>query len=131
MELDDVDTIAVLGAGAMGHGIAEVAALAGYEIKLRDIKEEFVQSGYDDIEWSLGKLAEQGQISEDEADEAIGNVTPLVDMEEAVSDADFIIEAVPEKMDIKKDVYEEVEEYAPDRTIFATNTSSLSITEIS
>jgi enoyl-CoA hydratase/3-hydroxyacyl-CoA dehydrogenase len=131
MELDDIDTITVLGAGAMGHGIAEVAALAGYNVNLRDINEELVQEGYDDIDWSLGKLAEQGQISEDEADEAIENVTPLVEMEDAVGDADFVIEAVPEKMEIKKDVYEEVEEYAPDHTVFATNTSSLSITEIS
>jgi enoyl-CoA hydratase/3-hydroxyacyl-CoA dehydrogenase len=131
MELDDIDTVAVLGAGNMGHGIAEVASLAGYEVRLRDIKEEFVQSGYDDIVWSLEKLAEKDQISEDEADAAEERITPLVDMEEAVQDADVIIEAVPEKMDIKKDVYAEVEEYAPDHAIFATNTSSLSITDLS
>ena len=131
MELDDIDTIAVLGAGAMGHGIGEVAALAGYDVNLRDINEELVQEGYDDIEWSLGKLAEQNQISEEEADDALENVTPVVEMEDAVGDADVVIEAVPEKMEIKKDVYEEVEEHAPDHTVFATNTSSLSITEIS
>jgi enoyl-CoA hydratase/3-hydroxyacyl-CoA dehydrogenase len=131
MELDDIDTVAVLGAGNMGHGIAEVASLAGYEVRLRDIKDEFVQSGYDDIVWSLEKLAEQDQISEEEADAAEERITPLVDMEEAVGSADVIIEAVPEKMDIKKDVYAEVEEYAPDHAIFATNTSSLSITELS
>jgi enoyl-CoA hydratase/3-hydroxyacyl-CoA dehydrogenase len=130
MELDDIQTIAVLGAGNMGHGIAEVAALAGYEVHLRDIKEEFVQNGYEDILWSLEKLAEKEQISQDEADAAEERITPLVDMQEAVGDADVIIEAVPEKMEIKKDVYAEVEEYAPDHTIFATNTSSLSITEL-
>ena len=131
MQLEDIETIAVLGAGNMGHGIAEVAALAGYNVRLRDIKEEFVQSGYEDIEWSLQKLAEKDTISDDEADAAIDSVTPLVDMAEAVGDADVIIEAVPEKMEIKEDVYEEVEEHAPDRTIFATNTSSLSITDLS
>ncbi|MFB6178705.1 MAG: 3-hydroxyacyl-CoA dehydrogenase NAD-binding domain-containing protein [Halorientalis sp.] len=131
MELDDIETIAVLGAGNMGHGIAEVAALAGYEVRLRDIKDEFVQDGYDNIVWSLEKLAEKEQISEDEAQAAEDRVTPLVDMEEAVGSADVIIEAVPERMDIKKDVYGEVEEYAPDHAIFATNTSSLSITELS
>src|SRR6056297_863999 len=131
MELEEVNTIAVLGAGNMGHGIAEVAALAGYDVHLRDIKEEFVQNGYEQIEWSLGKLAEREQISEDDADEALDRITPLVDVGEAVGDADVVIEAVPEKMDIKKDVYGEVEEHAPDRTIFATNTSSLSITELS
>ncbi|MFC4359309.1 3-hydroxyacyl-CoA dehydrogenase NAD-binding domain-containing protein [Halobium salinum] len=131
MELDEVETIAVLGAGNMGHGIAEVAALAGYTVNLRDIKEEFVQNGYDSIEWSLNKLAEKERIGADEAEAALDRVTPLVDLGEAVADADVVIEAVPEKMDIKKEVYGEVEEHAPDRAVFATNTSSLSITELS
>jgi enoyl-CoA hydratase/3-hydroxyacyl-CoA dehydrogenase len=131
MELDEVETIAVLGAGNMGHGIAEVAALAGYDVHLRDIKEEFVQNGYEQIEWSLGKLAEKDQISEEEADAALDRVTPLVDLGEAVATVDVIIEAVPEKMEIKKDVYADVEANAPDHAIFATNTSSLSITELS
>jgi len=131
MEVKDINTIAVLGAGNMGHGIAEVAALAGYEVNLRDIKEEFVQNGYDNIEWSLNKLAEKDQLTQEEADEALDRVTPLVDVEEAVGDADVVIEAVPEKMEIKKDVYTDVEEHAPEEAIFATNTSSLSITELS
>ncbi|MFC6865149.1 3-hydroxyacyl-CoA dehydrogenase NAD-binding domain-containing protein [Halomicroarcula sp. GCM10025817] len=131
MDFEDIDTIAVLGAGNMGHGIAEVAALAGYEVRMRDIKDEFVQDGYDNIEWSLNKLAEKDQLTQDEADAALDRVTPLVDVEEAVGDADVVIEAVPEKMAIKKDVYQEVVEYAPDEAIFATNTSSLSITELS
>jgi len=131
MELDDINTVAVLGAGNMGHGIAEVAALAGYDVNMRDIKDEFVQNGYEQIEWSLNKLEEKDQIGEGEAEETLGRVTPLVDVGEAVSDADVVIEAVPEKMDIKKDVYAEVEEHAADEAIFATNTSSLSITELS
>ncbi|WP_254535046.1 3-hydroxyacyl-CoA dehydrogenase/enoyl-CoA hydratase family protein [Halomarina litorea] len=131
MEFDDIQTIAILGAGNMGHGIAEVAAMAGYEVNLRDINEEFVQNGYEQIEWSLGKLAESDQLSEEEADAALDRVTPVVEMSEAVSDVDFIIEAVPEKMDIKKDVYGDVQEYAPEEAIIATNTSSLSITELS
>ncbi len=130
MDVEDINTVAVLGAGNMGHGIAEVAAIAGYDVAMRDIKEEFVQNGYEQIEWSLGKLAEKDRLSEDEADAALARVTPVVEMEEAVGDADVIIEAVPEQMDIKKDVYGEVEEYAPDRALFATNTSSLSITEL-
>jgi enoyl-CoA hydratase/3-hydroxyacyl-CoA dehydrogenase len=131
MELDDINTITVLGAGNMGHGIAEVAALAGYQVHLRDINEEFVQNGYDQIEWSLGKLAEKDQISDDEADAALERVTTYVDVTDSVADADVVIEAVPEKMDIKKDVYTELEAAAPDHTVFATNTSSLSITELS
>jgi len=131
MDFEDIETVAVLGAGNMGHGIAEVAALAGYDVQMRDIKEEFVQNGYDQIEWSLDKLAEKEQISQDEADDTLDRVTALVDMEAAVGDADIVIEAVPEKMEIKKDVYQEVEEHAPEEAIFATNTSSLSITELS
>ena len=131
MDVDDVETVAVLGAGNMGHGIAEVAALAGFDVNLRDINEEFVQNGYDQIEWSLGKLAEKDQISESDADAALDRVTPVVPVEDAVADADLVIEAVPERMDIKKDVYAEVEESAPDHAVFASNTSSLSITELS
>ncbi|MFC7115525.1 3-hydroxyacyl-CoA dehydrogenase NAD-binding domain-containing protein [Natronoarchaeum sp. GCM10025703] len=131
MEIDDINSVTVLGAGNMGHGIAEVAALASYDVTIRDINEEFVQSGYDDIEWSLNKLAEKERISQDAADAALDSVTPLVDIEESVSNADVIIEAVPEKMEIKEDVYTEVSEYAPERAIFATNTSSLSITDLS
>jgi enoyl-CoA hydratase/3-hydroxyacyl-CoA dehydrogenase len=131
MDFEDIEQVAVLGAGNMGHGIAEVAALAGYDVTMRDIKEAFVDDGYENIEWSLGKLAESGQISDEEADAALDRVEPLVDFESAVAEADVVVEAVPERMDVKKDVYGELEEYAPDEAIFATNTSSLSITELS
>ncbi len=131
MQLEDIETITVLGAGTMGHGIAEVAALAGYDVRLRDINEELVEDGYDQIEWSLNKLAEKERISEDARDQAIDNVTAVVDMAEAVEETDVVIEAIVENMDIKQDVYEEVSEHAPDRTIFASNTSSLSITDLS
>ncbi len=131
MDFEDIETIAVLGAGNMGHGIAEVAALAGYEVRMRDINEELVQDGYDNIEWSLNKLAEKDQLSEAEAEDTLDRITALVDVEDAVGAADVVIEAVPEKMGIKKEVYTEVEAYAPEDAIFATNTSSLSITELS
>jgi enoyl-CoA hydratase/3-hydroxyacyl-CoA dehydrogenase len=131
MELDDIETITVLGAGTMGHGIAEVAALAGYNVRLRDIEEEIVQDGYDQIEWSLNKLAEKDIISDEDRDAAIDSVTPVVDIEEAVDDADVVIEAIIEEMSIKKDVYQELDAAAPERAIFASNTSSLSITELS
>ena len=131
MEFEEIETITVLGAGSMGHGIAEVAALAGYEVRLRDIKSEFVENGYEQLVWSLEKLAEKDQISEDEANATAERVTPLVDIEAAVDETDVVIEAVPEKMEIKRDVYGEVETHAPEEAIFATNTSSLSITELS
>jgi enoyl-CoA hydratase/3-hydroxyacyl-CoA dehydrogenase len=131
MNLEEIETITVLGAGTMGHGIAEVAALAGYEVRLRDINEELVEDGYDQIEWSLEKLAEKDRISDEARDAAIENVTPIVDLEDAVDDTDVVVEAIVENMDIKKDVYEELSEYSPEHTIFASNTSSLSITELS
>ncbi|SDM38931.1 3-hydroxyacyl-CoA dehydrogenase /Enoyl-CoA hydratase [Halogranum gelatinilyticum] len=131
MDIDDINTVTVLGAGNMGHGIAEVAALAGYTVNLRDINEEFVQKGYDQIEWSLNKLAEKDRISADEAEAALDRVTTFVDAGESVADADVVIEAVPEKMEIKKEVYGAIDEHAPADAIFATNTSSLSITELS
>ncbi|WP_435335643.1 3-hydroxyacyl-CoA dehydrogenase NAD-binding domain-containing protein [Haloarchaeobius sp. TZWWS8] len=130
MELDEVNTITVLGAGNMGHGIAEVAALAGYDVNLRDINDELVEDGYDKIEWSLNKLAEKEAITQEAADAAIDRVTPLVDLEVAVQNTDFVIEAIVERMDIKKDVWGQVDEHAPDHAVFATNTSSLSISEI-
>jgi enoyl-CoA hydratase/3-hydroxyacyl-CoA dehydrogenase len=114
----------------MGHGIAEVAALAGYQVRLRDIEEELVEDGYEQIEWSLDKLVENDRIGEDEAEAASSAITPLVDLEEAVADTDVVVEAIIEDMDIKKGVYEELSTLAPDDVIFASNTSSLSITEI-
>ncbi len=128
--VDDISTVAVLGAGSMGHGIAEVAALAGFDVSLRDIDDDLVRAGYDRIEWSLGKLAERDRISADEVDAALDRVTPVVDLAAAVGDADVIVEAVPEQMDVKKEVYAAVEAHAPDRALFVTNTSSLSITEL-
>ncbi|WP_434521753.1 3-hydroxyacyl-CoA dehydrogenase NAD-binding domain-containing protein [Halorubrum sp. AS12] len=130
-QLEDVQRVTVLGAGNMGHGIAEVAALAGYDVSLRDINDELVQEGYDQIEWSLGKLAEKDRIGDDEADAALDRVEAFVDLEAALDGADVVVEVVPEKMPIKKDVYDEVVEHAPEEAVFVTNTSSLSITELS
>jgi len=131
MDTDDIERITVLGAGTMGHGIAEVAALAGYDVTLRDINDELVSDGYEQIEWSLGKLAEKERIAEAEADAALARVSPVVDLEEAAGDADVVIEAIVEDMDIKQDVYGDLSAVAPDDAIFASNTSSLSITDLS
>ncbi|QSG06198.1 3-hydroxyacyl-CoA dehydrogenase/enoyl-CoA hydratase family protein [Halapricum desulfuricans] len=130
MNVEDITRVAVLGAGNMGHGIAEVAALAGYDVTLRDIEEDIVQEGYEDIEWSVHKLDDKDRLEED-PETVLERITPLVDMAAAVEDADVVIEAVPEVMDIKTEVYEALEAHAPDRAIFATNTSALSITDLS
>jgi len=130
MDASDIDDVAVLGAGTMGHGIAEIAALAGYDVTLRDVEAELVEDGYDQIEWSLEKLAENDIVDRETADAALDAITPLVDLEAAVQDADVVIEAIIEDMDIKKAVYGDLDEAAPDHAIFASNTSSLSISEL-
>jgi enoyl-CoA hydratase/3-hydroxyacyl-CoA dehydrogenase len=130
MKLEDIKTIAVIGAGTMGHGIAELAALAGYNVVMRDINEEFVQKGYKAIEWSLNKFAEKGTMTPDQAKATLKRVKAVVDIKEAVKDADFVIEAAPEIMKLKKELFTDLDKYAPKHAILASNTSSLSITEI-
>ncbi|MFW5963901.1 MAG: 3-hydroxyacyl-CoA dehydrogenase/enoyl-CoA hydratase family protein [Natronomonas sp.] len=129
MTIDDIDRVTVLGAGSMGHGITEVVALAGYQVTMRDIEQELVDDGYEDIEWSLEKLAEKGLIDQAPAD-VMERIDTAVDLETATEDADLVIEAAPEQMEIKKDIFGELDEYTPEDAILASNTSSLSITEI-
>jgi enoyl-CoA hydratase/3-hydroxyacyl-CoA dehydrogenase len=131
LSIDDVETITVLGAGSMGHGIAEVAALAGYTINLRDIEEGLVDEGYEQIEWSVGKLAEGDHITAEEADATLDRIETYVDLEASLAGADVVIEVVPEKMALKKEVYADVSAAAPEDAVFTTNTSTLSITELS
>ncbi|MDS0477032.1 3-hydroxyacyl-CoA dehydrogenase [Natrinema sp. 1APR25-10V2] len=131
MDTTEIDTIAVIGAGSMGHGIAEVAALSGYTIHLRDVSGDLVRDGYDRIEQSLTKLVDAGRIAEDDAAAALERIETFVDVEAAVRDADVVIEAVPERMALKKDVYRELDAHAPDDVVYATNTSTLSISELS
>ncbi|RLM89260.1 3-hydroxybutyryl-CoA dehydrogenase [Halobellus sp. Atlit-38R] len=129
MQEANIQHVAVLGAGSMGHGIAEVAAIAGYTVSIRDIEQEYVDDGLDNIEWSLGKLAEKGQIDESAAD-VFDRVEGFTDLEAAVENADLVVEAVPERMELKKDTFAEVDEHAPEGAILASNTSGLSITEM-
>lgn len=126
----EVKNITVLGAGAMGQGIAEVAATAGYKVVLRDIKEEFVQKGYKGIEKNFDKSIKKGKMDEAQKKAIMSLITPVVDLAQAVKNADLIIEAVPEIVKLKKEVFAEVEKHAPAGAVLATNTSSISITEI-
>ncbi len=129
MTLADIDHVAVLGAGNMGHGIAEVTAMAGYTVTMRDIEQDLVDDGYENVRWSLEKLGEKGLIDESPGD-VLDRIETAVDLETAVSDADLVIEVAPERMDIKKDIFGDLAEMAPDDAVLASNTSSLSITEI-
>ena len=128
--IDDVRRVAVIGAGTMGHGIAELAALAKYDVALYDINDELVQKGYQAIEWSLQKLAEKELIKEDEAKSASGRVKTFTEIPKAVHDADVVVEAAPERMALKREIFHTLDESAPAHAILASNTSSLSISEI-
>jgi len=126
----EIKNITVLGSGIMGHGIAQVSAMAGYNVVLRDIEQQFLDKAMGKIKWSLDKLVSKGKISEDQRDEIFSRIKPMVDLNDAVHDSDLVIEAVPEIMDLKKKVYAELDKVANDRIIFASNTSTLPITEI-
>jgi enoyl-CoA hydratase/3-hydroxyacyl-CoA dehydrogenase len=125
-----VKNITVLGSGVMGHGIAQVSATAGYNVVLRDIKQEFLDKAMEKIKWSLDKLVSKEKISKEEGDSIFSRITPIVDLVEAVKDAELVIEVVPEIMDLKKSVYAELDKAAKPEVIFASNTSTLPITEI-
>jgi len=125
-----VKNITVLGSGVMGHGIAQVAATAGYNIVLRDIKQEFLDKAMGKIKWSLDKLVSKEKISKEEGDTIFSRIKPVVDLNEAVINAELVIEVVPEIMDLKKQVYAELDKAAKPEVIFASNTSTLPITEI-
>ncbi|TDA32595.1 MAG: 3-hydroxybutyryl-CoA dehydrogenase [Hadesarchaea archaeon] len=126
----EIKKIAVLGAGAMGHGIAQVAAMSGFEVNLMDIKDEFLEAGMEKIKWSLDKLVQKGRISQEDADNTLKRIKKFLSVGEAVKDADFMIEAIPEKLDLKKQAFAEADKNAPKHAILASNTSALPISEI-
>ena len=126
----EIKNITVLGSGIMGHGIAQVSAMAGYNVVLRDIEQKFLDKAMEKIKWSLDKLVSKEKISEIECNEIFGRIKPIVDLKDAVHNTDLVIEAVPEIMDLKKKVYAELDKTADEQVVFASNTSTLPITEI-
>jgi enoyl-CoA hydratase/3-hydroxyacyl-CoA dehydrogenase len=122
--------VVVVGAGVMGHGIAEVAALSGFDVVMVDVAEEFLSKGLERIKWSLEKFVEKKRISREQADEAFGRIKTTTNLEDAVAGADLVIEAVPERFEIKREVFERVSRAAPRHAIIASNTSTLPITEL-
>ena len=126
-----INQITVLGSGIMGHGIAQISAMAGYNVILRDIEQAFLDKAMDKIKWSINKLVEKQKINQAEAEKIINRIQPIVDLEQSLKNSNLIIEAVPEDLNLKKRVYEEIEKFATDDMIFASNTSTLPISEIS
>ncbi|MFD1064555.1 3-hydroxyacyl-CoA dehydrogenase family protein [Oceanobacillus locisalsi] len=125
-----VKEVMVIGAGQMGAGIALVFARSGYQVKLYDTDIEALKRGRQYVEQILEKDMAKGKIEADTKSEALDRLQPVVDLEADPITADFIIEAVVEKMDVKKEVFRKLDELAPAHSLFATNTSSLAITEM-
>lgn len=126
----EIDRTTVVGAGSMGRGIAAVKALVGYETTIQDIDEDQLVDAMEEIEWTYEKFNEKGTATKTETEAALDRLSTTGDIAEAVRDADFITEAVSEQMDIKKAIFEDLDEYAPERAILATNTSGLNITQL-
>ncbi|MEF7556966.1 3-hydroxybutyryl-CoA dehydrogenase [Bacillus thuringiensis] len=124
-----VQKIVVIGAGQMGSGIAQVCAMAGYDVKVQDLKQEQLDRGLAIITKNLARQVEKGRMKEEEKEATLNRLTVTLDLD-CVKEADLIIEAAVEKMDIKKKIFANLDEIAPEYAILATNTSSLPITEI-
>ena len=122
--------LAVIGAGEMGHGIAELAALHGHEVAMRDVKQELLDRGMERIRWSLGKLVEKNQIRPEQRDEVLARIRVTTDLAQATRDAAIVIEAIFEDLDLKKRVFRELDRAAPKDAILASNTSALPITNM-
>lgn len=126
----EIKKVAVLGAGQMGNGIAQVCAQAGYEVKMRDIDQKFIDNGMATIKKNLERGLKKGKITQEEIDDTLGRIKGVLDLKEAVKDADLVIEAIPEIVKLKLDTWKEVDGNAPKHAILASNTSSISITQM-
>ncbi|MBU0970229.1 MAG: 3-hydroxybutyryl-CoA dehydrogenase [Proteobacteria bacterium] len=122
--------ICVLGAGIMGAGIAQTAAQAGFEVTIRDMENRFVENGITGIRSNLDRAVSKGKMDTDAADGVMDRIKGTTDLVMAAQDADLVIEAIIEIMDIKKQVYQELDNICKKETLFASNTSGLSITEM-
>ena len=121
--------VCVIGAGTMGSGIAQVFAVKGYEVVLRDVKDEFIERGLNGITKTFDKLVSKGKMTEEDKVAAVTRITGSTNIND-VADCDLVIEAAVENMNVKKQIFAELDEVCKAETILATNTSSLSITEV-
>lgn len=129
MTVDEIKTIAVLGAGTMGNGIAQAFARAGYSVILRDVEERFLQRGMETIGKNLDREIKKGKLSETEKPAVLARLKPVTDFS-AITSADFVVEAVPEKMEVKRAVLSEADKVLRPEAILASNTSSISMTAL-
>ncbi|WP_432253207.1 3-hydroxyacyl-CoA dehydrogenase family protein [Streptomyces sp. HNM1019] len=121
--------LAVIGAGLMGSGIAQVSAQAGWDVVLRDVTDEALRRGTDGIRASYDKFVSKGKLAADEAERALGRITTTTDLD-AAADADVVVEAVFEKIEVKREIFATLDELVKDDTVLASNTSAIPITKI-
>jgi len=129
MSIETIKTVAVLGAGTMGNGIAHVFARGGFQVILRDIEERFLQRGMDTIAKNLDREVKKGKLAEAEKSGVLARLQPVTDLN-AIASADFAVEAVPEKIDMKRAVLAEADRILRPEVILASNTSSISMTSL-
>ena len=129
MSIDTIKTVAVLGSGTMGNGIAHVFARAGYKVFLRDVEQRFLDRAVDTISKNLDREIKKGKLPEGEKGSVLARIVPVTDMS-TISNADFLVEAVPEKLDIKRHALTEADRLLRDDVIIASNTSSIAMTTL-
>ncbi|PSP72086.1 3-hydroxybutyryl-CoA dehydrogenase [Halobacteriales archaeon QS_3_64_16] len=129
IELADIETVGVIGAGTMGSGIAQVSAQVGYQVVLRDIEEEYLDRGFETIDDSLARFVENETVTQEGADAARKRISGTTDLAD-LADCELVIEAVVENVDVKKEVFADLDEVVGEEALLATNTSTLSITSI-
>lgn len=125
----DIKKVGVVGAGAMGNGIAQIAAQIGCDVVMRDIEDAFVERGMKNIDRFLSRSVEKGKLEASEKDSIVGRITGTTDISQ-LEDVDFVIEAVIEDLELKKSVFKELDELCRPEVVLASNTSSMSLTEI-
>ncbi len=126
----ELKTIAIIGSGAMGLGVAQVSAAAGYDVVLNDISDKALERAINAIKKSLDKMVSKGRMAEAEMNEALGRIKTTTDLEEACKDADLLVECVFENLELKKNMFAKFEQYCKPETILGTNTSAIPVTEI-
>ncbi|MGD9038494.1 MAG: 3-hydroxyacyl-CoA dehydrogenase NAD-binding domain-containing protein [Desulfobacteraceae bacterium] len=125
-----IENIAVIGAGLMGHGLAQIFALNGYPVRLMDTEQERLDKAMENIRSNLTLMAEKGICQSEEIEPAIARVKTMTDLKETATGAHFVVEAVLENLELKQDIFKDLDQICPGETILATNTSVISITEI-
>ncbi len=128
--MSELKNITVIGGGTMGNGIAQIFALGGFDVNLTETKKELADRAIRTIDKNLSRMVSKEKIGEEEKNTALDRIQPHLDLTAAIENADLVIEAVPEQFELKKKIFEKVDQYAPAHTILASNTSSISITKL-